>query len=783
MRRAGVHLSRRLSTSLARDTTRPRLSDRLKASSQPLIAQSKLALLHTHEESVRVLNALAATSTPAVEEPVTWSDEPIHTTGDWGPDTLVPNADLAPNEESPGATSKRKTRKKRAEAEKAATPKPATKKKTVKAKAAKAKPSEEIIDEAPPISEPNLTPTSTSVRSTEGLIEQTSERVLQGASYVQPISEQRPVATLAHGLERVLFNPGVHWLQDPRSRVYNFSPYLKNIPKVQDFAFEKLVGFVKSSRDEDLRNLAKREGRMFAGSTSSLSGMLSHCYFLISEHREVDISSLSEAFQREDKTFTPGQRMPTSVIFNYKDGTYAIDSDSDDTTKNILTWLVGNSVRKVLDHAGRRIQRVSALFFTGILVRSNQRKTLFAKLTDIPSRRSSSCGRNWTVWILGCPVPGCSTLKLEHACQSGWIFSTGRLVDLSWVRNVAEVAQENSGYTLRSAQGFYESFEREYYDLIRSAFLKYGFQVRIGNMDGVIVAYHNTARTFGFQYIPLEEMDRCLFGTEPTAGERIFQKCVALLEVISTEIVKCFPEQSVKCTFECEQDERELNVWVQPVTASEDEALMAPIHQLVVRAQSFLSDTPVAANRAINSAPNRPWTLHWSLSHISDNPHLIRASYNAAMGRKFRAWSIPTGISEEQLPDWWRGINYGPPQAVEAATDPETGAPLTAANDKFDPTRFRTADMRVQILRDLARSGHQFTNMMEQFDSQRPVVVLGQPYDPAALKGEQLSLNLEALGHSEDTHKDASGDTRYGRQDALRLLRQLSGQRKRRLPT
>jgi len=45
-------------------------------------------------------------------------------------------------------------------------------------------------------------------------------------------------------------SPGVHWLQDPRSRVYNFTPWLQKIPKVNDFAFERLTGFVKSSRDE-----------------------------------------------------------------------------------------------------------------------------------------------------------------------------------------------------------------------------------------------------------------------------------------------------------------------------------------------------------------------------------------------------------------------------------------------------------------------------------------------------------------------------------------------------
>lgn len=35
------------------------------------------------------------------------------------------------------------------------------------------------------------------------------------------------------------------------------------------------------------------------------------------------------------------------------------------------------------------------------------------------------------------------------------------------------LSQENSGYLIRTLRGDYESFEREYYDLIRSAFLKY----------------------------------------------------------------------------------------------------------------------------------------------------------------------------------------------------------------------------------------------------------------------------------------------------------------------
>lgn len=87
------------------------------------------------------------------------------------------------------------------------------------------------------------------------------------------------------------------------------------------------------------------------------------------------------------------------------------------------------------------------------------------------------------------------------------------------------------------------SFEEEYFDMIRAAFLEYSFQARIGNMDGVLVAYHNTARIFGFQYVSLNEMDLCLFGREG-AGTQVFQRCIWIMEMLYEEITKCFPNEA-----------------------------------------------------------------------------------------------------------------------------------------------------------------------------------------------------------------------------------------------
>ena len=68
------------------------------------------------------------------------------------------------------------------------------------------------------------------------------------------------------------------------------------------------------------------------------------------------------------------------------------------------------------------------------------------------------------------------------------------------------------------------------------------FQARIGNMDGVFVTYHNTERIFGFQYVPLSEMDARLFG-ERAAGDVIFEKCLLLLEAVLDEATRELPCQ------------------------------------------------------------------------------------------------------------------------------------------------------------------------------------------------------------------------------------------------
>lgn len=177
-----------------------------------------------------------------------------------------------------------------------------------------------------------------------------------------------------------------------------------------------------------------------------------------------------------------------------------------------------------------------------------------------------------------------------------------RMDSLNW--------EASAGYLIRTQRGMYESFEREYYvrhllpcrhqagpladvlptlvdpqDLIRSAFLKYQFQVRIGGMDGCFVAYHNTAQLFGFQYVSIDEMDEALFGS-PAEGAAVFKLCIGFLERILLEAAKLYPGRTKQLMFR--NYASTLHVYVSPEDKSTMTEGEAPVTLLVLRGRSYL---------------------------------------------------------------------------------------------------------------------------------------------------------------------------------------------------
>ncbi|KAG0173394.1 hypothetical protein DFQ29_007973 [Apophysomyces sp. BC1021] len=367
-------------------------------------------------------------------------------------------------------------------------------------------------------------------------------------------SDNCKVPSLAHGLDRVLFNPGVHYIKDPRTDHYNFTSYLEDITQPTDFDYDALLPYTCPSEDKSLIELARRNSKRYVGSTSSVSSALAQFYFTLSKFKPVDITCLSTVFANEATNYTRGCRAPASIYLRWKDGVYAIDVDKgfdvddldrdndNDTDETVLSYL-GRSMEKVLTLEPDLYARYLKASQLNIPDAEKNKPEAFAYGTDarLPRR------------VFDLKTRAVLPIRLDQGNYSDY-----------------------TGYTLKRSHGLFESFEREYYDMIRAAFLKYSFQVRIGHMDGIMVTYHNTSKVFGFQYISREEMDARLFGSSKMGNEAFRYATLLFGKVLNAATAK-YPQQhckTLKLSFEARQTRMSpdvyMDIYAEPVRGTID---------------------------------------------------------------------------------------------------------------------------------------------------------------------------------------------------------------------
>jgi hypothetical protein len=139
--------------------------------------------------------------------------------------------------------------------------------------------------------------------------------------------------------------------------------------------------------------------------------------------------------------------------------------------------------------------------------------------------------------------------------------------------------RQHLDYMLMLPSGELFSFERERFDLARAAFLKYGFQCRIGNMGGVFVAYHNTELIFGFEYIPLTVMDEYVYGSTALA-DRAFEVTTHTAERVLTYLQGRFPDAAaLRITTAANEQTSTLEFYVEKIDRVEQSALNVPEQQ------------------------------------------------------------------------------------------------------------------------------------------------------------------------------------------------------------
>lgn len=381
-----------------------------------------------------------------------------------------------------------------------------------------------------------------------------------------PIETPRPpIPQLQYGLSRVLFNPGVYQLQDERTGVYNFDPYLAHPMPIEEFDFNAVRSYVTSSKDTTLIDLALSQGKKYAGSTSSMTAVLSHFHFLLSAWRPLDFRHTSKFLRPESTNFTRITRTPAAIFLHYKNGSYAIDADKEFDTATVLSML-GHSMEKFLTMPREDFEkyRRSRSHELTLEERNDEQAYNYTTLGDflMRSQLDSKDPR----------LPGTGVFDLK----------TRAVVSIRMdSRNIRKAL----GYQLRSRFGQWESFEREYYDMIRSAFLKYSLQARMGRMDGIFVAYHNVEQIFGFQYFPISELDVAIHGTENTElGDREFKLSAFLLNKALDIFTRKCPGKSLRLHFETREGAGKkayMHIFAKPVTSEEIEEIQNANHESI----------------------------------------------------------------------------------------------------------------------------------------------------------------------------------------------------------
>ncbi|RKF58270.1 putative mrna degradation protein [Golovinomyces cichoracearum] len=368
------------------------------------------------------------------------------------------------------------------------------------------------------------------------------------------------VPRLSYGLDRVLFNHGVYQLQDPRTRVFNFDPYLREIMPIAQFDFNALSQYITSSRDVVLREKASEEKKKYVGSTSSMTDTLSHFHFLLSNWRPIEYGNLSGNMPSKLKAcdYTAYSRAPVAIFLRYRDGSYAIDADKEFETNNVLAML-GKAMEKLLTLSSEDFERYR---------RENSDQLSEEERNKRDSYHYTTCGDFLLRSQLDAydpRLPGTGMFDLKTRCV------------ISVRMDVSEY-ESSKTYEIRKIKGEWESYEREYYDMIRAAFLKYSMQVRMGRMDGIFVAFHNTTRIFGFQYISLEEMDFAIHGTDNLkTGNEEYKLSLGLLNKVFDRATAKFPKKTLRFFFETQKLKNNeltyMNIVAQPLEEEEVERI------------------------------------------------------------------------------------------------------------------------------------------------------------------------------------------------------------------
>jgi hypothetical protein len=109
-------------------------------------------------------------------------------------------------------------------------------------------------------------------------------------------------------------------------------------------------------------------------------------------------------------------------------------------------------------------------------------------------------------------------------------------------------------------------------------------------------------------------------------------------------------------------------------------------------------------------------TLHWKISKSSLSNSEIQYNLSGAKDRQFRAWSLPAGVSYEQMAEHWDTLKFGP----------------SSKDVAYKSSYVRAPGKNIEQLRELARSGRDETQRLMAENAGKGKIVWGVPEELAA---------------------------------------------------
>jgi len=337
-------------------------------------------------------------------------------------------------------------------------------------------------------------------------------------NYMNSPLKDIPIPCLCNGLEYVVKTRGLITRDTLGSIVkQDVSDFYKDLPQPEEIDSEIIGEYKPPSKDELLLSIGKKHKSQYLLATSTSIPIMSHIDYFITGFRSPLFNRLSYEYTNEPLRYIISLRKPTTsfaTVVSSEPLMIAIDSDEGFLEASNLIFLkMGGYIEHMITQNQQDFNRKFLLKNKPYRLPTDKARPeyhSFLKAGKMVLRSQIDAG------IMDNKI----IKKIEVKTRA-----------ITPQRYDAINYDQYFDYKLFKDIGLYESYEREYYDLIRGSFNKYLHQMTIGGMAGVIVAYHNTKEVFGFEYFDRWHLEKRVYGSQEFAGV-CFRAELALMQEV-----------------------------------------------------------------------------------------------------------------------------------------------------------------------------------------------------------------------------------------------------------